>query len=384
MPISFINTSSSVAGTNVTALASTLTIIAEGASRVSTGGMALSNISTSDNCDVRVDGTLIGDVTGVLLLSNGVTDQHSLTVGATGMVLGHSGAGASLAGGNASVLNYGQIWSDNGAGVAVNGASCAVTNHGAIASVNNIGVSLIGPSAALRNFGTITSQFDYGVAISGANFGQIENFGTITGQVFAIVGDNSGDRVYNRGALNGSVALLGGNDYFDGNGGGAAFASGDSGLDTLRGGSMDDGLYGGFDSDQLRGNDGDDYLLGGSGADTLRGNLGDDTLLGGSDIDLLTGGDGADHFVWQSLSEMGDSLANDRVTDFRSGLDQIDVSAIAGLTFVGNAAFTNVAGQLRCAKGAGQLQIDQNGDGVVDFFIQLTPGKVFVADDLIL
>jgi hypothetical protein len=59
-------------------------------------------------------------------------------------------------------------------------------------------------------------------------------------------------------------------------------------------------------------------------------------------------------------------------------------TAIAGLSFVGSAVFSSVVGQVRYAKAAGQLQIDQNGDGVGDFFLQLDPGTVLVAGDLVL
>ena len=54
------------------------------------------------------------------------------------------------------------------------------------------------------------------------------------------------------------------------------------------------------------------------------------------------------------------------------------------MSFVGSAAFSLVAGQMRYAKAAGQLQIDSNGDGVGDFFLQFDPGTVLVAGDLVL
>ncbi|MEM9128173.1 MAG: M10 family metallopeptidase C-terminal domain-containing protein [Pseudomonadota bacterium] len=126
----------------------------------------------------------------------------------------------------------------------------------------------------------------------------------------------------------------GGADSLDG-GNGADAAYGGSGGDLLFGGDGRDTLAGGDGKDSLWGDEGSDWLDGGAGHDLLTGYIGydtilgragndtlrgggqDDTLEGGADDDILSGGSGADTFVF------GPSFANDRVTDFSIGVDQI-------------------------------------------------------------
>jgi hypothetical protein len=50
MALSYINSSTTVAATATLVSANTMTIIAESATRVSTGGAALANLPASDNC----------------------------------------------------------------------------------------------------------------------------------------------------------------------------------------------------------------------------------------------------------------------------------------------------------------------------------------------
>jgi serralysin len=60
------------------------------------------------------------------------------------------------------------------------------------------------------------------------------------------------------------------------------------------------------------------------GNDVLKGGAGNDTLTGGHGKDHLTGGPGADHFVFTSLGDRGD-----RIADFNASQgDRIDVSAL--------------------------------------------------------
>jgi len=74
-------------------------------------------------------------------------------------------------------------------------------------------------------------------------------------------------------------------------------AYGNSGNDTLIGGSAADTLVGGSGFDSIRGARGDDLLYGGSGKDSLKGGPGNDVLFGGSAKDRLTGNAGADTVV---------------------------------------------------------------------------------------
>src|SRR3712207_8124150 len=85
--------------------------------------------------------------------------------------------------------------------------------------------------------------------------------------------------------------------------------------------------------------DGNLILLGGYGDDTLIGGDGADRLEGGEGIDVLTGGGGADTFRYSSQYD-SNSLYADRIVDFVSGTDRIDLSAIDADVFTaGNQAF---------------------------------------------
>jgi len=70
--------------------------------------------------------------------------------------------------------------------------------------------------------------------------------------------------------------------------------------------------------------DGGGILTGNGLANVLEGGAGKDVLIGGIGADTLSGGAGRDTFVYHSVAEGGDTI-----TDFVSGIDTIDVSAIA-------------------------------------------------------
>ncbi len=142
----------------------------------------------------------------------------------------------------------------------------------------------------------------------------------------------------------GADSLYGGADADSLLGGsGSDTLEGQSGDDFLYGGRDNDTLYGGYGDDRLRGNRNNDELNGGDGQDTLfgggqndtlygsgdsdrlYGENGNDVLNGGAGDDFLRGGDGADVFVYNLTGF-------DRVKDFENGIDQLDLSEIAGLT----------------------------------------------------
>jgi serralysin len=111
---------------------------------------------------------------------------------------------------------------------------------------------------------------------------------------------------------------------------------------------------------------------GGAGDDTLIGNQAANLLDGGRGSDRLTGGTGADTFLFRA----GDSApgARDVIADFASGQDKIRFESFDALSFVGNAAFSGRANELRYwNEGANTfVAIDQNGDASADFLIELT------------
>ena len=85
-----------------------------------------------------------------------------------------------------------------------------------------------------------------------------------------------------------------------------------------------------------------DTLYGFAGNDTLSGGDGNDVLEGGTGADSLFGGAGADVFKYTSFKQ----AKGDTIADF-SAEDTLDFSAIAGASFIGNAPFSGVAGQIR-------------------------------------
>ena len=130
----------------------------------------------------------------------------------------------------------------------------------------------------------------------------------------------------------------------------------------------------------ILGNGGNNILLGLAGQDTLDGGSGNDTLIGGDGVDRLTGGIGLDTFWFTSVAEIGnnpDSL--ETITDFISGEDTIDLSAIdantdellkQGFEFIGEGDFTS-AGQLQYRGGI--LAGNTNADLLADFQIAINP-----------
>lgn len=114
------------------------------------------------------------------------------------------------------------------------------------------------------------------------------------------------------------------------------------GNDTLNGGGGDDVLDGGNDSDTLDGGAGNDQLFGGAASDTLRGSAGSDLIVGGTGKDTLTGGTEADVFRFA----FGDTTLNtnlDRITDFVTGVDRIDIDFITGAPAAGAYLETTIA-----------------------------------------
>ncbi|MGK9170367.1 M10 family metallopeptidase C-terminal domain-containing protein [Inquilinus limosus] len=235
---------------------------------------------------------------------------------------------------------------------------------------------------------------------------------TITGS-----GENN---VLNLGDGNDTGIGQGGNDTLLGGGGNDALRGG-AGADTLNGAAGTDtasyfdssvaisvslvtGLGSGGDAagdvlvgiENLSGGQGNDGLAGNAGANTLQGWNGSDVLVGNSGKDTLTGGAQGDRFHYAALADSVVGANADRITDFsHAQVDRIDLSAIDANTgvagnqafsFIGTAAYTGVAGQLRYAVSGGVTTVagDVNGDKVSDFHITLTGSIALVAADFVL
>lgn len=149
-------------------------------------------------------------------------------------------------------------------------------------------------------------------------------------------------------------------------------------------------------SDQVTGSTADDIILGGADDDVLAGGPGRDTLTGGGGVDTLTGGAGADKFAYANPSDSGVGALSDLVVDFsRAQSDRIDLSAIDAnlnvkndqkFSFIGSAAFSNKAGELRAEIVAGDTHIFGDVDGVngADFEIRLDVATTLQAQDFVL
>lgn len=146
----------------------------------------------------------------------------------------------------------------------------------------------------------------------------------------------------------------------------------------------------------LKGNTGANTLNGADENDTLMGMGGNDRLTGGIHADRLYGGTGADTFAFLSAKDSYGSSNRDTIMDFsRSQGDKIDLksidanSLVAGnqaFSFVGTAAFTKQAGQLRYEIVSGKTNIyaDLSGDGSVDLAIVLNSSIALKTTDFIL
>jgi len=127
-------------------------------------------------------------------------------------------------------------------------------------------------------------------------------------------------------------------------------------------------------------------LIGNEMNNTLNGGAGNDLLIGGGGKDILTGGAGNDVFAFIDLNDLyklsnkgfGSPAANrDIITDFVSGQDKIDLSALdANATTAGDQDFAlittafNTPGQIRYS--AGIISINTDKDSAAEYEIELT------------
>ena len=152
-------------------------------------------------------------------------------------------------------------------------------------------------------------------------------------------------------------------------------------------------------ANRIVGNAGANALSGGAGDDRLEGGAGNDRLNGGLGHDELIGGSGADTFVFTQANESQTALRSDgwkrlpdKILDFTSGQDKVDLSAMDAVsgstgddsfTFIGVAAFSGHAGELRFEIQSGGVLIlaDTDGNGIADFMLTaMTLSSVSAAD----
>lgn len=394
--------------------AQTLNLLEVGAI-TSSGALAVvaDAVTITNYAALSVNGSITTMGSGVSLAQGG-----QITVGADGVINANNSAIRQFgsASSNIFVLNNAGAMAGSD-GVFVVGSTAIVTNSGSIISYNGNGVTLSGLGVSPNNFVNSGS-------VNGALFGFVSN-GTVTERITnadgGVISGRSGamslsdavSLVVNDGLLNGSVALGGGADRFEGTHGLQGAVSGGAGNDTIWGGAGDDNIFGDDDNDRLRGGAGDDTVAGGNlndvlsgaagndeilgddGADTAFGGAGDDDLSGGIGLDLLQGGEGDDILrgggdADRLLGGLGDDTLNggagadtfvflryqgtDRITEFANDVDKLDLRAFD---------FANVAAvvALASANPLG-LRIDLPGEGVL-FVAGLTLAQLNAADLLL-
>ncbi|HYJ31250.1 MAG TPA: M10 family metallopeptidase C-terminal domain-containing protein [Allosphingosinicella sp.] len=281
-----------------------------------------------------------GRAFGVVLM-NDVAGLNDGTISA----LGGDGSMAVRISGLRQFTNTGDVTADLAAG-----ASGTTTGIEFIASP--WGSTLIN-DGLIRGAIAIDSRLGRGLTV--------QNLDRIEGAVKLDDGDN---RFENKGRVTGAIDLGQGNDDYDG-----------------AQGIVIGGVSGGMGNDRLRGGGASDSLAGGRGIDSLSGG-------GGADVFVFT--DLRDSHGYQHRSD-GKKYVPDVITDFRSGEDRIDLSAIDAVwgtpanetfTFIGSAAFSNSPGELRFegARGSIHLFADVNGDGVADLHIIVMTDSLAAAD----
>jgi serralysin len=163
------------------------------------------------------------------------------------------------------------------------------------------------------------------------------------------------------------------------------------------GNALNNTLVGNSGNNSLNGGDGNDFISAGVGNDTLVGGAGNDTLIGAAGSDILNGGTGNDRFDFDlvSHSPAGPALRDSIVGGFSHGFDRIDLATIDANTlvagnqafsFIGAAAFSGVAGQLRYSTFGGNVFIDAdvNGDSTADMQIFVASTNFMTGTDFIL
>lgn len=128
--------------------------------------------------------------------------------------------------------------------------------------------------------------------------------------------------------------------------------------------------------------------IGGHGNDTIVGNEADNRITGGLGADRLTGGKGKDTFVYNAASHSTPEKP-DLITDFISGTDSIDLSALLkksalkDLHFVSRLSGKPGEAVLGFDEGSnqGSLMVDLTGSGQAGFLVK-TNGRIYPADVL--
>ncbi len=161
-----------------------------------------------------------------------------------------------------------------------------------------------------------------------------------------------------------------------------------AGADRLFGSTGDDTISSGDGADKVKSSGGADLIDADGGLDRINAGAGDDVVRGGAGADILRGGSGADTFDYDSAADSGIGAGlRDVIRDFGSD-DTIDLDDLnAGIfSYIGTDAFTGTKAEVRVIEApAGEtgdvIQVDANGDGIVDMEIQVAEFSLGVGAD---
>ena len=215
------------------------------------------------------------------------------------------------------------------------------------------------------------------------------NMGTRTGDTVYGFNSNTGASPFNFAVNPASVVAIwdaGGTDTLD--------------LSGYSNGSRIDLHGGGFsDAGELTRNV---AIAFGARIENAVGGAGNDVILVNPAANRVSGGSGADIFAFLNPNDGGAALSRsgaktaspDFIADFLSGTDRIDLSAIDAdrtdaaddsFAYIGSAAFSHVAGQVRWEARGGRAHIlaDLDGDAVADMHV-VTSSATLQAVDFIL
>ncbi|PLX38390.1 MAG: hypothetical protein C0606_09310 [Hyphomicrobiales bacterium] len=197
-----------------------------------------------------------------------------------------------------------------------------------------------------------------------------------------IDGGTGHDKIIGR---NGDDNIVGGegNDRIYGNGGTDTIDGGD-GNDQIYGSSNGGTIIGGAGNDKIVGRNGNDAINAGDGNDLIYANGGADVIDGGTGQDRLYAGHDSDTDTF--VFDLGDSGATegsaDRVYQFESGEDLIDLTSFGTLSFIGDAAFSGTGAEVRFEDK--YLSIDADGDGATDMMVKFEGLNSLAESDLLL
>jgi serralysin len=207
------------------------------------------------------------------------------------------------------------------------------------------------------------------------------------GTFYSCIWDAGGiDQIAYNGSKDANIDLRAATlQYEYGGGGWVSYAYGIHGGFTIANSVTIENATSGSGNDTLTGNDAHNVLNANGGDDTLRGGGGDDTLIGGLGHDVMEGGLGADLFLYVSPTDSVVGGGRDMILDFEQGEDRIDLTGIGAHSFIGAAAFSGSAGQVRYAAfdGTTIVELDRNGDRRADLQIELDEGMLLTASDFL-